>query len=364
MTDGALSHVYDRLHTFGPEWGEDRLTNHGPMAAEVLVRRGHAEAAESWTESYLRRLTEIPAATWPVTDENWREALGEGRRYADWTRYFERRLVGSGSAPGSGSGPDADWREELALWWQRLLPGIVAGATHGVIRTGHVVRALQVGADHDASRRELAHALAFWAARYTAVPGALPPAGTLDAGPALDGLERPEGRSGTVAERLGRLAASPAWPVATAAFRPAATAQDVPDRLIDLVAAATERYLRFGHGSPVLLVHTATAPNAVLHTLPALPEALWAPSLAAVWSASAAIYSAYGAEAAAPDDVLPVVPTSGDPVARAVEAAVEHGDEHVIKFTDTAAEVYTRSGSSAALAAIERIRTLIPTTRG
>ncbi|MEY9864286.1 hypothetical protein ABH935_009942 [Catenulispora sp. GAS73] len=350
MSDGTLSHVYDRLHTFGPEWGADRLTNHGPMAAEVLVRHGRAEAAEAWTEAYVRRLIELPSATWPITEENGCETLGEGNRYADWTRYFEQRLT------------EATWQEELALW-RRLLPGIVAGATHGVIRTGHVVRALLAGADHEASRTELAHALALWAARFTPVPGALPPSGELDAGPALDGLDREPGRSGTVAERLGRLATTPAWPRATAALRPAADPQDVPNRLADLVAAATERYLRFGHGSPVLLVHTATAPNAVLHTLPALPETLWEPSLAAVWSASAAIYSAYGAETAAPDKASPTVPESDDPVARAVDAAVAHGDEHVIKFTDTAAEVYTRSGSSAALAAVERIRALIPATR-
>lgn len=350
---GVLSHVYDRLHTFGPEWGEDRLTNHGPMAAEVLVRRGRAEAAQDWTEAYLPRLTEIPTATWPITDENWPEALGEARRYPDWARYFEQRLT------------QAPWQQELALWWPRLLPGIIAGATHGVIRTGHVVRALLAGADHEASRTELAHALALWAARYTIVPGALAPAGMLDAGAALDGLERAPGRSGTVAERLGRLAASPAWPPATAALRPAADPGDVPNRLADLVTAATERYLHVGHGSPVLLVHTATAPNAVLHTLPALPEALWQPSLAAVWSAGAAIYSAYAADTAAPApaEALPTAPPSEDPVARAVDAAVEHGDEHVIKFTDTAAEVYTRTGSAAALSAVERIRTLIPTTR-
>jgi hypothetical protein len=352
MSDGTLSHVYDRLHAFGPEWGEDRLTNHGPMAAEVLVRRGHAEAAESWTEDYVRRLDELPSATWPITDGDWREALGRGRRYADWTAYFDRRLS------------EAPWRAELALWWPRLLPGIVAGATHGVIRTGHVVRALLAGADHEASRAELAHALGLWAARFMPVPGgALPPSGALDAGAALDGLERAPGRTGTVAQRFGRLAESPAWPRATAALRPAAGPQEVPDRLAGLVAAATERYLRFGHGSPVLLVHTATAPNAVLHTLPALPEALWEPSLTAVWSAGAAIYSAYAADTPLPDEALPGVPESADPVARAVDAAVAHGDEHVIKFTDTAAEVYTRSGSTAALAAAERIRALIPTGR-
>ena len=30
-------------------------------------------------------------------------------------------------------------------------------------------------------------------------------------------------------------------------------------------------YLGLGHGSPVLLVHAATAPNAVRHVLPVLP---------------------------------------------------------------------------------------------
>src|SRR5690348_18122588 len=45
--------------------------------------------------------------------------------------------------------------------------------------------------------------------------------------------------------------------------------------------------------SPVILVHVATAPNAVLRTLPALPPHLWAPSLDAVWALSAALVSAY-----------------------------------------------------------------------
>jgi hypothetical protein len=39
--------------------------------------------------------------------------------------------------------------------------------------------------------------------------------------------------------------------------------------------------------------------------------------------------------------------------------AVEHGDEHVIKFADTAADVYTRTGNTGALAAAVRATRLI-----
>ena len=39
------------------------------------------------------------------------------------------------------------WREVLNAWWPRLLPGVVAAATHGVIRVGHAVRALLADGD-------------------------------------------------------------------------------------------------------------------------------------------------------------------------------------------------------------------------
>ncbi len=39
--------------------------------------------------------------------------------------------------------------------------------------------------------------------------------------------------------------------------------------------------------------------------------------------------------------------------------AVEHGDEHVIKFADTAADVYARTGRRDALAAAIRATRLI-----
>ncbi|PZG13073.1 questin oxidase family protein [Nonomuraea aridisoli] len=351
MTGGVLNEAYERFHRTGPEWGEDQLTNHGPMAVEVLVRRGRADCVEHWVEAYLERLDELPTGAAAITDDDWREALGDGRRVGDWTAYFERALA------------ERPWREVLATWWERLLPGIVAGTTHGVIRVGHVVRALLAGAENPATLGELAHGLAFWAARSRPAPAANPPAGRLSPLATLESLPRVPDQRGNVAGRFGQLTRMPGWRTAVGGLAPAATAEEVPARLADLVAAATRRYLDHGHGQPVLLVHTATAPNAVLHTLPALPQELWTPSLTAIWTTTAAIYSAYAPPEAAPRSSLPTPPDGPGAVAEVLDRAVDHADEHVIKFTDTAAEVYTRTGDPDALAAALRVAQLIPPGR-
>ena len=51
----ALPAAYERLHAYGPEFGGDEegdhgLTNHGPMAVEVLARRGYdgVVGLEAW----------------------------------------------------------------------------------------------------------------------------------------------------------------------------------------------------------------------------------------------------------------------------------------------------------------------------
>jgi hypothetical protein len=340
----ALYEAYERFHRTGPEWGENQLTNHGPMAVEVLVRHGRDDEVTGWVDAYIRRLDDLPAPSDPITDENWREALGEGKRIADWTAYFTSRTA------------ERPWRDVLVTWWPRLLPAIAAGTTHGVIRVSHAVRALCAGDESDSVVTELAHGLAFWAARALAVPGATEPAGTLDPAAALDAMPRIPEQRGTVANRFGQLAAMPEWPGSLGSLRPASSPEDARDRLTDLVAAATVRYLTHGHASPVILVHTATAPNAVLHTLPALPRELWAPSMSAVWATSAAIMSAYAPAEPAPRDALP--PAEEDRAA-ALDRAVAHGDEHVIKFTDTAAEVHARTGDPDALAAAARVTALL-----
>src|SRR5262249_28741460 len=147
--------AYERLHRTGPEFGGDEegnhgLTNHGPMAVEVMVRRGLDIRPDAWLDRYVERLTELPAPSARITGENWPDARGAGRRGGDWTAYFRAEIRAR------------PWRDTLATWWPRLLPGIAAGSTHGVIRVGHAVRALQVTHEEQALD-ELADGLAFWA---------------------------------------------------------------------------------------------------------------------------------------------------------------------------------------------------------
>ncbi|WP_208297838.1 questin oxidase family protein [Actinophytocola oryzae] len=335
MCDDLLT-AYERLHDAGPEFGGDEegdhgLTNHGPMAAEVVVRRGLDLRLDRWLDRYVERLTPLPSPGQPITD--WRAALGDPRRLADWTAFFRAEVR---SRP---------WREVLASWWPRLLPGIAAGSTHGVIRVGHAVRALRVRSG-PLVLDELANGLAFWAARSRVLPGgrgvgALSPAAALSALPTLPS------RSGLIAHRLTRLAALPQWPAAVGSLSVPADPDDVPEVLGALVDAATVRYLSVGRSSPVLLVHTATAPNAVLHCLPVLPKDLWRRSLAAAWAAAAAVTVTY----AGPPTRSSALPRGDDPVGVLLDRAADHQDEHVIKFADTAVESFARTGDHDALAA-------------
>jgi len=61
----------------------------------------------------------------------------------------------------------------------------------------------------------------------------------------------------------------------------------------------------------------------------------------------------------APRAALPAPPTGFDAAAEVLDRAVANGDEHVIKFSDTAAEVYTRTGNPDALAAALRVTELV-----
>jgi hypothetical protein len=62
----------------------------------------------------------------------------------------------------------------------------------------------------------------------------------------------------------------------------------------------------------------------------------------------------------APPEALPEPPHGPDAAGEAFGQAVDHGDEHVIKFADTAADVYARTGNPAALAAAIRAVRLVP----
>ncbi|MFJ8662335.1 questin oxidase family protein [Streptomyces sp. NPDC093795] len=326
-TTGTLDEALERLHATGPE-RHGRLTNHAPMAVEALVHRGQAPAVHRWLDRYAHKLEEPPPPSRPVTAADWREALGDPARVTDWTTFFTRELDGR------------PWREVLAEWWPRLLPGIAGGSAHPVIRTGHAVRTLLTSPETAPRRAELAHALGYWAARHLPLPPLTPLAAAPTAAAALEAVPPVPEQDGPLLGRLGQLTAFPVW----------GTAPD-PDtaraRLVELVTAATHRYATHGHGEPIMLVHAATAPNAVLRALPALPRALWAPSLAAAWAAAAAVTAAYTPAAAEP-----YAPTSLTPL-EVFERAAAHGDDHTIKFTDTALDVGDPLALAAAVRSVE-----------
>ncbi|MCX5200641.1 questin oxidase family protein [Streptomyces sp. NBC_00237] len=330
-TTGIYDEALTRLHSFGPE-RLGRLTNHAPMAVEALAARGQAGAVHRWLDVYRDKLEDFPGTHARVTDGDWAEALGDPRRAADWIAYFERLLA------------ERPWRDVLAQWWPRLLPGMYGGSTHPVIRVGHAARALLEGGEERAPRlTELAHGLGYWAARHRVapevepVPGAASAAGALDAVPAIDV------REGGFPQRLERVSRLPVWAAAPA------TPQEAHAKLTELVRAAVHRYATHGHGEETMLVHASTAPNAVLRVLPALPQALWTPSLHAAWTASAAVTAMY-----APDEAIGYQDRAqGLTPEEVFERAAAHGDEHVVKFADTALDVGDEHALSSVLYAVE-----------
>ncbi|MFD7550620.1 questin oxidase family protein [Streptomyces sp. NPDC059816] len=348
---GTLDEALERLHASGPErlgW----LSNHAPMAVEALVRGGQAQVVHRWLDAYRDRLEDMPASYARVTGDNWPQALGDPRRITDWTDFFVRECA------------ERPWRAVLAEWWPRLLPGIAGGATHPAIRVGHAVRTLladETGAPSAPSATgartttepatgprlvELAHGLGYWAARHQPLPALATGRSVTTAPAALDAVPRVARQDGGIKDRLAQLTAFPAWS-ATATTDP----YEARAALTELVAAAVHRYATHGHGAPVMLVHAATAPNAVLRTLPALPQAWWPVSLATAWAASAAVTAAYSPGSTDPHPAGTAAPSGGAATAAELFArAAAHGDDHTIKFVDTAIDV----GGPLALAAARR----------
>ena len=79
--DEILDESLARLARTGPEY-RGGLSNHGPMAAEALVRLGRADEVEHWVDGYIRQLDDAPRASGRITDDTWREALGAPARGA------------------------------------------------------------------------------------------------------------------------------------------------------------------------------------------------------------------------------------------------------------------------------------------
>jgi hypothetical protein len=344
MTDQTLLDALDRLRGTGPEF-DGFLANHGPMAAEALTRLGGADALPRWVDGYLVRLDSAPSVRRGIGEADWREHLGDETLLGDWTAYLRTQAQ------------EMSWRDLLRQWWPRLLPGLAASATHGVIRTAHAVRSLRdAGAEpHSLLVDELAQGLGFWAARYQTLPGNPQLAGGSDSIAALNRLPRldpaiPSEGPG-IFGRLVSLRHLDGFTDGLDKWGPPLTPDDALD---DLIAAAA-RVLAARDDAPIAFCHAVTAPAAVRLVLPELPGELQRASVAASWQVVGGIVAAF----AAPRQQAESAAAEADagPLLQELDVrAIENGDEHVIKLTEAAEREYRRCNNVTLLVAADRFR--------
>ncbi|MER5780742.1 hypothetical protein ABT104_03295 [Streptomyces mobaraensis] len=332
----AVNDALERLDDLGYERGKGvDLANHGPMGAEALALLGHEDEVAHWVGRYRRVMEhhEPPSERFPLSadESSWRPALGDFGRAGDWEALFARELA------------EAHWRDVLARWWPRLLPGLFAGLTHGLIRTAHAVRGLSAAGDRPTpyQHRELARGLAYWAARYSELPGTPRLAGRYTVPAAVAALPRTaEDRpfdAAVVGGRFAALGGLPAYGDALEWLAP----EEAVHLLGEMTCQFADVYLGHPEVFPVPLVHGVTAPAAVRLVLPHLPHELHGPTAARLWQVQSAFLLALttdrrGEGTAAWREEVPELPPTGELAAR----AAEHGDEHVIKFTEACLREY------------------------
>jgi hypothetical protein len=318
-----------------PAYGPLGLANHGPMAAEALAHLGRHDAIGGWVRQYRTRLDDAPPPARPLTEEEWPAALGQADRFPAWLALFEREIA------------DRPVAAVVGEWVPRLLPGSIGAATHGLIRTGHALRALGQS-DTPPRRLEVASGLAFWASSYEELPG--PPLligheGVAAALADLPYLPEDAPQAALISDRVAAVAdIADEFEQGVASLGWTGAAVGLLDQLATGGAAA---YLRNAEtGGAFGLLHAVTAPLACELVLPWLAEEDRDAALGYVWQAAAALHVAYDIDRSAPAPVD--APTSADVL---VDRALASGDEHAIKLTEAALRSFGRSGDALLLLA-------------
>lgn len=300
------------------------LANHGPMAADALLAMGRPEAVVSWAERYRTRLDDADSPTSPIVAAEWREALGDPARMADWVAFFEREIA------------ENAWPNVLQAWIPRLAPGFLASGTHGMLRTAHAVRAL--GAEDSSARQaELARGLALWAARYAALP-ALPYSGpafglpeALARVPIVPRAERQA--RGFLTDTVLQLGERPEFGSTIGLL---ALDGPIGPQISRFTATFARVYLENAR-TPIPFVHSVTAPSAIRMLEPHIGEEAARQMLRYAWQAAAGFLAVYSNPAASAVTLEPA------PLDDLPDRAIASGDEHAIKFTEACLREYAIS---------------------
>jgi hypothetical protein len=149
-----LDEAFDRVSALDFEI-PNPFVNHGPMACEALTTLGFESELPEWVEHFettMHRAIEPVTPTWGQ-EFPWQDFLGDHLLLPEWMGFFGRAIDNEG------------WPDVVRTWVPRLMPGLVSALFHGVIRTSHAVRAIEVE-DTRSRRAELARALGNWAVLF------------------------------------------------------------------------------------------------------------------------------------------------------------------------------------------------------
>ncbi|MGH7926030.1 MAG: questin oxidase family protein [Candidatus Binatus sp.] len=317
-----LDETLEIMAPMGPELNNG-FSNHAPMAIEAMCAMRRADAATPWFERYRVSLAPRPPRVARLTVDDWRTALGDHRRVEDWFEFFRNELE------------ERAWPEVLDTWAARLAPGLMAAATHGLIRTGHATRALALE-DTAARRRELADGLAYWAADYMPLPAERRGPARVMPSQAIGRVQMipPETRRGNFGAFTDALAQLDSFPPFKGTLDAVDASGDAHAFLSDLTATFARVFLANArdHYTTIAFVHAVTGPSALRPLLPYLRDTVVHEALAYAWQTAAAMYATFGTHAG-----LTRIDTDEGKVRdedELFDRAIACRDEHAIKFTE------------------------------
>jgi hypothetical protein len=216
------------------------------------------------------------------------------------------------------------------------LPGLFAGAAHGLLRVAHAVRALEAS-DTPTRRRELGLGLAYWAARHQELPGvpgrnAEPGFGPDACFAAAAVVPAAQRRPGLFFDAVGSLHGTDAGDAFVDVVERFDAESESPDALVHVLCRiAAENYLA-NPQARIAYVHCLTAPSALRLLAPFLDDTLRRRAIGLALQASLALHVV--SSGGSPPAVAPEVLRLAEDEAEIRYRAACSLEEHAIKFVE------------------------------